>query len=188
MPLSLTTAPTVEPVTVGEFKEILGYGDNDQDTYFEHLVKAARLQCESMTWRQFVNATYTATFAYWREPLELPRPPIVSVTSVKYYDTTNTQQTWASSNYRVKTGSPGHIEAVSTSIPAVYNRWDAIEVIYTCGYGTSGHDVPEPIRMAIGFLARHWYECGCEGSVPTTVRGMLAPYMMNTARTSEVFA
>ncbi len=57
------------------------------------------------------------------------------------------------------------------------------EIDFTAGYGTSGVDVPQPLRQAIRLLVTHWYEhrsavtLGDDpATTPLGVRELLAPY------------
>ena len=82
----------------------------------------------------------------------LPYPPLKAITHLKYYDTDNVQQTWADTNYWAGTwiNQKGFIEIKQgVSTPELYNRADAIEIKFECGYGSSSSDVPDAIKQAI---------------------------------------
>jgi uncharacterized phiE125 gp8 family phage protein len=58
-----------------------------------------------------------------------------------------------------------------------------IEIDYTAGYGTSGSDVPQPLRQAMRMLVTHWYEhrsCVVMGETSTATphgfRELVTPY------------
>jgi uncharacterized phiE125 gp8 family phage protein len=58
---------------------------------------------------------------------------------------------------------------------------NGVMVEYAAGYGTSGADVPEAIRLAIRQLAAFWYERrGDDGAaeIPASVQALLAPYRL----------
>ena len=88
-------------------------------------------------WTQFTwPYPYGATSQPWiaHNRIYIPRPPLASVDSVKYHDTTNTQQTLDPSNYNVILGEfePGFIEpALPNSWPSTYIRGDAVTVRFT---------------------------------------------------------
>ena len=115
----------------------------------------------------------------------LPYPPLVSITHLKYYDTSNAHQTWSSSNYNTGTfiNQKGFIEVKDgVSTPDLYNRADAIEIQFKCGYGTSASDVPDAIKQAILLIVGKMYELR-EDSVsrlPKASEYILDPYRVKT--------
>jgi hypothetical protein len=69
----------------------------------------------------------------------LPRPPIVSVTSVKYFDIDNTLQTVDSSDYYLTDDEVPELRFVRNfSAPTTYDRPDALRVEYVAGYAPAG--------------------------------------------------
>lgn len=74
-------------------------------------------------------------------------PQLQSVESIKYIDTDGTQQTLASSQYKVGAATPmGRITpAYGTSWPATRNEIESVEVAFTSGYGAPS-DVPQGIK------------------------------------------
>ena len=115
----------------------------------------------------------------------LPYPPLVSITHLKYYDTSNAHQTWSSSNYNTGTfiNQKGFIEIKDgVDIPDLYNRADAIEIQFKCGYGTAASDVPDAIKQAILLIVGRMYELR-EDSVsrlPKASEYILDPYRVKT--------
>lgn len=183
MPLSLTTAPASEPVTVTEFKSLLAYSGSDLDTLFGSHLLAARQWCEQYTWRQFITATYTLTLRDFSEVIYLPRCPIQSVTSVKYYDESDTLRTVSTDDYDVQIGTPALIRnAAVAGWPVVDDRPEPVEIVFIAGYGDASTDVPEPIRVAIQFLAQSWFSCGSGSPVPQNVKSLLSPYINRDSR------
>ncbi len=146
MPMTLLTAPTSYPITLDEAKSQLREGTDDNDTLIFGILKAATNDAEVVTWRRFVTQTWTY-YADSFGSLSLPYGQLQSVTSIKYYDSLNVLQTLSTSIYDVDNRSdPGHISlAYSQSWPEVYDKHNAIEVEYICGYTL----VPEVIKQAI---------------------------------------
>jgi uncharacterized phiE125 gp8 family phage protein len=157
-----STPPSVEPYTANELKEShLRITTSDDDVYIELLIAAARRSVEQQTNRALITQTFTYTRTRFPDGrvIQLERPPLRSVTSVKYYDSANTQQTLSPTVYTVDTAAaPGRIVLnYGQSWPTTYDRPAAIEVIYQAGYGSAGSSVPEDLRHAIAFLVAHWY-------------------------------
>lgn len=84
---------------------------------------------------------------YWAHFIELPLPPLVSVTSVSYLDSDGDTQTWAADQYRVSgIGGKGRISlADGASWPTLGAYPEALTIRFQAGYAT----VPEPIIQAI---------------------------------------
>jgi uncharacterized phiE125 gp8 family phage protein len=152
--LKLVTAPAAEPVSLAEAKARLRVTIDDEDSDIESLIRQARGLCEEGCHRFFVAQTWTLYLDCWPKPecdgIRVPRPPLVSVASVKYYDTDAVQQTIDSADYYVGTGSePGRIVPVAGYWPAVQlHRPDAIEIQFTAGYGPASA-VPPAAKAAI---------------------------------------
>lgn len=159
--LTVTTQPTQEPVALDALKLHLRIDHTEEDCLLGDLIRAARIHCEQHTDRAFVQQTLRYTCDDW--PCDgifrLPRAPLQSVTSLKYYDGNGVQQTWSSANYVVDaTSEPGRIvPTYGTVFPTLQPRPGNIEIIYVAGYA-SVYQVPQPIKQAILLLAAHLYE------------------------------
>lgn len=162
MGLVCSTPATVDPISVAELKTHCRIDTDAEDDYISALISAATQDTQAVQWRQFVNATYTLTLSAFPSCgyIELPRPPLSSITSIKYLDTNGTQQTWDAANYRMdKSCEPGRIcLAYNVSWPTIRSQSNAVEIIYVAGFGAAGSNVPEIHRHAIRFKAAHWYE------------------------------
>lgn len=93
-------------------------------------------------------------------PIALPRPPLQSVTSIKYYDPDNTQQTWTSTEYSVGTPTegPGIVyPAYNYDWPATIDRRDAVVIRYVAGFETV-NAIPARMKQAIRYLVVHYFE------------------------------
>lgn len=150
--LSLVTAPTTEPVTVDDFKSHSRIDADEEDaSTITGYLKASRKLVETYLRRQLITATYR--FSLDRFPcdcIELPLPPVQSVSALAYVDSDGTTQTWDSSNYRLDTYSePARIEpAYNVSWPTIRCVSNAVNVTFVCGYGAAGA-VPDTIKTAI---------------------------------------
>ena len=156
---SVDTAATTPIFTTAQAKEFLKVDVSTDDTLIDNLVQAATESCQIFTNRYFINTVLIMKADRWEETKTLYKSTVSSVTHIKYYDSTDTEQTWASSNYIVDTTSqPCRIAlAVNKSYPTISERINAIEVKYTVGYGTASTDVPEGIRSAIILTVGNWY-------------------------------
>src|SRR5210317_847009 len=93
MSYQITVQPASEPITTAEAKTHLRVDFSDDDTYIDTLIASARKYCEQYTNRVFITQTWRQNEDNWSNPIKLKVNPIVSLTSLKYYDTNETQQT-----------------------------------------------------------------------------------------------
>lgn len=164
MGLVQVVAPSVEPVSLAELKAQSRITQSDEDSLIStQFIPAARSYVESRIRRQLITADWRLSCAGFTQSgaLSLPRPPLQSVVSVTYYDVDNVLQTLASSVYGVfaDTGVEGRMYLESDQEwPEVYDRPDAVQVLFRCGYGLTSADVPIGIRQAILLVAADLFE------------------------------
>lgn len=104
------------------------------------------------------------------DALELPFPPLQSVTSVETYDTGNNVSTFSASRYQVDlTSGRIYLNSGETWPTALRDR-DAVKVTYVVGYST----VPAPILEGIRRHVEGLYS-GC-GGMTDQVQQLLGPY------------
>lgn len=163
--LNLYTAPTEEPVSLPEAKIHCRVTQSEDDEYIADLITAAReyVELNIPGGRQLCTATwdYVADrLPCSRERLELPKPKLASVTSVTYYDTSNTSTVMSSSDYVVTAPSslPGSIQpAIGAQWPSTADRDDAVTIRFVAGYGGASA-VPMRAKQAMKMLISHWYD------------------------------
>jgi len=184
-----------DPISVADLKEFLNYEDTDKDSLISALSSSARAYAEKRTRRALLTQTWTGSFREipCNSEIWLPRPRIVSVESVKYYDSDNAEQTLATSKYHVVTGDGGRVRI--TEWPSAHStRPDSHQINWTSGYGASGSDVPEDIIVAMKMLVNFWFEerigdtrgatfAGKDVEIPTPVRVLLDQYKVPIERT-----
>ena len=161
MGLSVVTEPTTEPVTLTEAKAHLRVDASDDDTLITSQIKAARAWCEAFTRRAFITQTWDLTLDAWPEcgAIEVPLPPLQSVTSITYVDTDGNTQTWNSSKYLVDIKSlPGRITPTYTEVwPVARDQMNAITIRFVCGWADA-NAVPETVKQGLKLLLGHLYE------------------------------
>ena len=159
--LTEITAPTVEPVDLATAKLHLHVepADQEQDSYIQDLITAARIQATRETARQLISASYKYRLDQFPASLELPRPPLQSVTSVEYVDTGGATQTLSASSYTVVIeAEPGFIvEAINKTWPDVQDVPNAVVVTFVAGYGATPAAVPMDLRQGVLMLVEHWF-------------------------------
>jgi uncharacterized phiE125 gp8 family phage protein len=164
-----------------------GLFEEEQDTA-ALCVKAAREQVETETRRAYMKQTWVLKLRRWwgGRFLELPRPPLLSVTSITYVDTAEATQTLATSVYKVLTrrhDSPfgGVYLADGEEWPELFGEINAQEITITfvAGYSSNADEetqraaVPATARVANRQLASHYFglarEVGITGTILTQI-------------------
>jgi uncharacterized phiE125 gp8 family phage protein len=170
MALVLVTAPPAEPVTVAEMKTHLRIDHSDHDTYIATLIAAAREHLDGpfgilgraiveQTWDYYLDAFPVLS------SLRMPLPSLISVGSVKYYDTDQVLQTLDSADYTVDAVSaPGWIVIGDGGWPSTYDMINAVIVRFTAGWASDsasppdyGANVPETLKLAIKLMVAAQY-------------------------------
>jgi uncharacterized phiE125 gp8 family phage protein len=165
-PLQRVTPPADTVCALDEAKDQVRIprDDTSLDAYLTRLLLSAQeyAELEIPGHRQFLTATYKLPLSdFWSGPLKLPRPPLVSVGSITYFDTAGTLQTVDPSLFVVMTPfrQPGYVSlAPRQTWPAVDDDRDyPVFVQFTCGYGDDSTSIPEPIRQAVLLIVAHSY-------------------------------
>jgi len=179
--------PASEPVTKDEVKDYMRIRTDDQDDLIDELIKDARHIAESFTRRVFM----THQIRVWLDAvpcedyIELPRPPLQSITSVKWYDDDDTETVFSSDNYIVSDERlKGRITLVNGAAwPTGLRRADGLVVDYKAGYGDDADDVPERIKRGIIKIAGSLWTFRedrivgtISGDVPVSAKAILRQY------------
>lgn len=162
------------------------------------LIPAAERWCEgftrralvTQTWRMFLDhfpgryhfpgccadiRSYDNSIRYGlhtsqRFPIEIPKPPLRSITHIKYYDSENVQQTWPANKYEIDPpiATPPVFEeecqpyrvwpVYGESYPVTHPRRNAIEIEFQCGYGPDHATVPAKLAAAMLLIVAEQYE------------------------------
>ena len=204
--LKIDTAWTTSAVATSDQKSFMRVDFSDDDSLIAELIKASQNVIETYINRAITTQTlslfldrlpfysdvklqegvFTAPdLEYNSNYIVLPKPPVASVTHVKYYDNDDTASTFAATNYYVDTISNQARVVLKTgsSWPTVAEtrNANAYEIKYVAGYGGAS-DVPEPIVQAIKVLTTHLYENReavtslSVNSIPYTIGALLQPY------------
>lgn len=148
MSLYLVTAPTIEPVTVEEAKGTARVDITADDGLIYSLIVTARTLAETITGRQMVTATYRQKLDRFPSAaingqlyLELPKPPLQSVSSITYVDTAGDTQTLSSDLYTVDTDSePGRVILdYGESWPSTRDVAQAVTITFVAGYAITSY-------------------------------------------------
>jgi uncharacterized phiE125 gp8 family phage protein len=183
--IAITTPPASPLVSLADMKLHLRVDIADDDSLIGALVAAATAAAEARLKMSLVTRSYAWTLDYFpnrvvfngpawgysraftearvypfsqAQAILLPRPPLVSVDSVQFYDPAGTLQTLDPSAYTVQVGTPGRVApAPGHYWPATQDRLGSVVVRFTAGFGTDPAAVPASVPVAVKLLVGHWY-------------------------------
>jgi uncharacterized phiE125 gp8 family phage protein len=170
-----TASPPVSALTLAYAKLHIRALVTADDALIAVYINAAASYFESQTGRQLL----TATREVWLDGfpsvgvtggdarIELPHPPLQSVTSVTYIDGAGVLQTFMGGSpsanlFRVSApagpyASRGIVEPIAGQPwPAARAETGAVRIRYTCGYGSTPTDIPELARGILCYLVGHF--------------------------------
>ena len=156
----LVEGPATEPITVEEANTHLHL--TGEDVYVTGLIKTATSQVERYLHRKLITQSWKVYYDCFQPDMIVPFGSLTSNPApvVKYYDINGTQQTLGTSNYWiVYTTDPAIIlKGYDVTYPETqYGRPDAVEIAFTCGFGSAA-DVPAEIKHAIKLLITNYHE------------------------------
>lgn len=153
MDYTVLTNITQEPVSLEDTKIFLRtiLGDTSEDeAVINPVIAAAREYCEGVTGRAIAQQEVQLVMDGLEHFIVLPKPPIVSVTSVTYKDINGVEH--AITDYVVDT-IKGMIYIPNLPQERLY-PFSPVTILYNAGYV----DVPKSLRQAVLLMAAHWYE------------------------------
>lgn len=159
MTLTLKTAASVPVVNVPQAKEHLRVDDDTEDDLIDRLITIATECIEDRVEVQLLPAVWElALDEFPRGLIELRRPPVLSLVSLKYFDVAGVEQTLAAEDYQLDTRSrPARLlPAVGTCWPSTRQQLAAVVVEFNAGFGDPTL-VPFNAKLAVLQLVAHWF-------------------------------
>ena len=210
-----STATYTDLISLATAKSFLRVTNTAEDTLITTMIGAAIEVAQNYTNSRFLETEFTMYMETWDDvyvsnhynttlsdgtylttggyvgkdglnQIVLPYAPLDSITHVKYYDSSNTQQTMTeNTDYSVHKfiNQKGFIEIMDgITYPNVYDRANAIEIKFKAGYGTAASDVPEAIKSAILLIIGFMYEKREDtvSRLPKASEYLLDPYRFKT--------
>lgn len=168
MTLTLVTAPEMSGLAydMTDFAPFLHWDEELPDAAILHRCLEAAVGHldgpDGLLGRALINQTWDWTLDTFLAVLQVPLPPLQSVTSVKYLDAAGALQTLDPSAYAV-IGAGGAdkariVPAYGTTWPATRSFPGAVTVRFVAGYGPEYLGIPAPLRHAIMMHAASLYE------------------------------
>ena len=187
MGYKLITGPASEPVSLAEARSHLKLEDVAAENEILMIyIKAARQMCEQYTRRAIGSQTWELQMdGLSDDDYPLEKTPVQSITSVKYYDMNNVEQTLSSSVYQlIDSEEPNEIALkYGQTWPVTRGDESNVKIRFIAGYTT----VPGPSISAMLLIIGHLYanrEDVVSGKtvseVPMASKYLMDPYRLFT--------
>lgn len=162
--LTRTQGPSSEPVTLAEARDQceIAASDSVHDTKLTRYIASAREQVEHDTGYAMMTQTYKLVMSEFPDDdwIQLPVRPVQSITSITYYDDTDTQQTLAATVYGLDTGRRSIYLKNDQEWPTVNLQNNGIEITFVAGYG-GADNIPATLKqMVLLSVAQQFFDRG----------------------------
>lgn len=160
----LVTPASSGPITLAQVKTHCRVPHTEEDDSIELMIDAAIALIDGyggILRTALIEQTWQQDFPYFPYcEFRLALGPLISVTSITYYDTNNVQQTLATSVYAAFSDASGPFFKLkdSQSWPSTFYRDDAVRVTWKAGFGATADFVPADLKHAMLVLIGHWFE------------------------------
>lgn len=144
MPIELVKPAIGLAVPLADAKLNLRIAGTRMDIILDAWIRGVTRHAEGLMQRALISQDWRLTLDRFPRAIVLRYPPVSAVASVKYYDTNNVQQTLDPACYIKVANQLAHR---AQCWPATYERPDAVEVLYTAGYGADATSIPADIRL-----------------------------------------
>lgn len=156
----LVSGATTEPVTIEQARTQIGLASDDtsSDALLISLIAAARGYVENYTHRALITQIWEAYMdTFENNEINLFKLPVAAITSVKYYDANDVEQTLeVNTDYVIDIiGEPARLfPAYGKDWPNTYDKPNAVQIVFTAGYGDATK-VPDIIKAVILMIVAH---------------------------------
>jgi uncharacterized phiE125 gp8 family phage protein len=174
--LLVLSPPATTPVTLDHCRGWGRLGINEDDVLLACLLQAVG-EVERYAGRSLIQRSYELRLHEFPldchqgglegSLIELPNPPLVSVSSITYVQS-KTTKTLAAGDYVVTSGGTERgiiTPRLGTSWPATDEVPDAVRISFVAGFGTSPDSVPQSLRNGVMAVAVQLFES--RGQMPS---------------------
>lgn len=182
----LLAGPAAEPVSLAEAKAHLRLDGEEEDPLITTLIAAARIHVEAVTGRVLIAQSWRLVLDCWptTRVVTLPVGPLIEITAITAYDADGEGHMIPLAGILPESGAgPARLFLPRDLATPMLRERQGLEVDFTAGYGETGDDVPEGLRLAVLRLVAHWFEnrdavilAGSGSIVPAGLDALLAPW------------
>lgn len=163
--LTLTTAPSIEPLLVADLRAHLKVDDGEEQFLLDAWLTAARQQVEIYTGVALLTQTWLLQLDGFPADdfVTLPRAPVQSIASVQYVDQAGTTQTMSAGDYRLVApedpvgGEHRLVLGYGKSWPSTRSDINSVSISFIAGFADR-KSVPPALLAAILLIAGDLYE------------------------------
>ena len=164
MAIKVVTSPLIEPIGIEQARDHLRADDTMNEAEVDHWIKDARSKVELFSGRAMLTRTIDVFLDAFPNQIEtdavlqggigtilMPRPPLISVASITYIDTTGASIVLATDQYDVDVEKePGRIQpGFGLTWPNTREVFNAVTIRADCGYGAGVADIPPEFISAM---------------------------------------
>jgi uncharacterized phiE125 gp8 family phage protein len=182
MKQTLITGPATEPITAANVKLYTGIAGAQEDDLIASWIAAGRKLAEDFQHRAYITQVWELVLdGFPGSRLSFPRPALISVDSIKYYDTEDTEALYSSDNYFVDAVS--EIGRLSLNYGAQWPTTllrpvNSVLIRFTAGYGAATA-VQDSVKDALYLYCAWRYDNRTgETDVPKAFYNLLQPDRM----------
>lgn len=177
------------PISVANLKVRLRISGTSEDDFIKDCIRTASILLEKFTGRSFVEQTHLLTldqlsaefgatdlFLGSRAIIYLGRPPLISVTSLTFFDSDGTSSVVDAADYYVDLKNGRIMPLPGVTWQTDQRNINAVEVEYVAGYvaDTAGATLDPDIITAVAMMAGYLYENRLgECDIPPGVRKVI---------------
>lgn len=158
----VTTNSSIDPITINEVKTFGRIDSTEEDSLIGGFITTVREAAEKYLGRSLIEQTITLLMDFWPSMvIELPLPPLISITGVYTVSESDVATEYSNSNYYTITNStPGKlILKQGVSLPTNTDRdYGGFKIVYKAGYGSGTASVPQGIKEGLKLWATLLYE------------------------------
>lgn len=185
MTLKRTTTTTyTDVVSLASAKLHLRVDHSDEDELIQVLIRTAGEVVEEYTGTYLASCNWTYYLDRFYGIMRVPVGPEATVTSIKYTDSTGTEQTVASADYHLDLASyPIRIQ-LEDDPTDVDDRVNVVEISGSAGYTTAPNALKQAMLLVIGHLYEHRKDVSMGVNAQQLPNG--AKYLMDKHRKATI--
>jgi uncharacterized phiE125 gp8 family phage protein len=174
MSLRLITAPAAYPVTTAEAKLQCRVDSSDFDDIIDANIATATALAQTYTGRAIMDQTWELVLDDFSDAILIPRGPVQSITSVKYFDTEEVEQTLAADQYALDNVSDPAwlVRPEDVTYPTVAEGVNNVIIRFVAGYDAEADDLAL-FRGAIFVTVKHLLDNPGSAALPLTAINLL---------------
>jgi uncharacterized phiE125 gp8 family phage protein len=174
MSLRLITGPVGYPISLSEAKAHCRIDGSSDDDLLTAYIAAATSHIEQIIGKAILSQTWEMLLDDFSDAMPIPKGPVASVTSIKYYDTDSALQTLDTTVYSLDLTSEPQwvVRAEDESWPEVAEGVNNVIIRFVAGYTTT----PPELKLALMLTVGYFYDHRSTGDIPDIVMSLLTNF------------